>query len=287
MNRVLGFTPSLADIRRHTLNDPDFNPDLFLGAFVNGELDGCIMGAHRPWKDTQKDTGFIKFILVRQQYRRRGIGRMLMEACESKLRRLGLEKLIYGSCSPLYLFPGVPKESSETSHLLESCSWQKESERISFFSKVNEAEVSKASFNELMKANASITIDLALPKDEKEVLGFIEREFSNSWAVESSPAFNEETNAFCSVLRYIDTSEVLGFAVVNCTNPNWFGPMGVHSEYRKRGMGQLLVFHSILTARDKGIRQLIFQWINGKEEFYSKFLPKATWQVFYKFVKQF
>jgi ribosomal protein S18 acetylase RimI-like enzyme len=117
--RILGFVPGPGDILRQTLDDPDYEPVLFLGAFDKDVLVGTVMGTRRPWK--QADTAFIKWIIVKKQYRNRGVGRRLLRACESAMKDAGVKNIIYGSASPLYLFPGVPKESNGAVRLLESC----------------------------------------------------------------------------------------------------------------------------------------------------------------------
>lgn len=60
------------------------NRTLYLGAFDGPRLVGTVLGTH----DSRK--GWINRLAVHPEYRRRGIGRRLVRACERGLRDLGL-----------------------------------------------------------------------------------------------------------------------------------------------------------------------------------------------------
>ena len=52
---ILGFLPTFNVLVRQTTKDPDFDGDLFLGAFHGGELVGCILGIRRAWKEKHRE----------------------------------------------------------------------------------------------------------------------------------------------------------------------------------------------------------------------------------------
>jgi len=60
------------------------NRTLYLGAFEGGRLVGTVLGTH----DTRK--GWINRLSVHPDYRRRGIARRLVRACERGFRSLGI-----------------------------------------------------------------------------------------------------------------------------------------------------------------------------------------------------
>ncbi len=281
----MGFVPVLEEIQRQTVNDPDFDPELLLGAFIQDELAGSIMGIRRPWKESQKHTGFIKWIIVKKKYRRQNIGRMLIEECEKLLEIKGAKTLQYGGSAPLYLFPGVPRESDGLISLLESRGWNKQSDRVSLFTYLDETTITEELFYVFLNENRFVHIAIATPEDEKETSGFITHEFTPSWAKEACAAIHNPKEAFCSILREAESNTVIGFAAVNGTNPYWFGPMGVRPDLRKKGLGRLLVYHTFLTAQNRGMPHLMIPWINGKETFYNRFVTRMRWQVYYKFEK--
>ncbi len=285
MTRSLGFIPTLLDVQRQTFNDPDFEPDLFLGAFLNSELVGCVLGIRRLWKEGQKKTGFIKWVIIDKRYRRQGVARMLLQACEVRLRDRGSTSLQYGSSSPLYLFPGIPKEAPALCALLKANGWQNQSERTSLFINLEDLNFTWDDLEKRVKGYDFLRLLSAVPENEREVARFVEQEFTASWAKEAGAAIGNPDKAFCSILRDYQSKEVIGFAAVNGTNPNWFGPMGVKYTLRKQGLGHLLVYHTLLTAQKRGMNHLLIPWINGKENFYRKFVTKSQWQMYYKFEK--
>ena len=61
------------------------NRTWYLGAFDSERLVGIVLGTH----DSRK--GWINRLAVHPDYRRRGIGRRLVRACERALHRVGIE----------------------------------------------------------------------------------------------------------------------------------------------------------------------------------------------------
>ncbi len=59
------------------------NPDLFLGAFIDGELVGVVLGSD----DGRR--GWINRLAVLPGFRRSGVASELVKACEKALRRRG------------------------------------------------------------------------------------------------------------------------------------------------------------------------------------------------------
>jgi len=286
LTHSLGYIPTLEDLQRQITGDPDFDTELFLGAFEGNKLIGSVFGVRRPWKEGQEETGFIKFILVKRDYRQTGAGRKLLSSCESRQIEHGAKSLMYGASSPLYFFPGVPTESEDLCRLLESSGWERQTERVSLFTFLDETTVTQEQLENGLREKDSVSISLATPKDEQAIYDFISEEFTASWAKEACAAIHNSPQGFCSVLRDKGLNNVIGFAAINGTNPNWFGPMGVRGELRKQGLGHLLVYHTFLTATQRGMKHLLIPWINGKETFYCKFVTKTQWQRYYKFEKQ-
>ncbi len=286
LSHALGFIPTVDYLQQQTLDDPDFDPELFLGAFRGNRLTGAVFGVRRPWKNGQEDIGFIKYILVKKDNRRMGTGTRLLAVCESRLLKRGAGSLIYGASSPRYFFPGVPTESKGLCGLLESAGWDKQSERVSLFTYLDKTTVTRELLEKVIQEKDAFRLSLATYEDEQEVKDFVTGEFTVSWAQEACAAIHNTPAGFCSVLRDKESNTVIGFAAVNGTNPNWFGPMGVRSELRKQGLGHLLVYHTFLTAKQRGMKHLLIPWINGKETFYSRFVTEPRWQRYYKYEKQ-
>jgi len=65
----------------------DFQPDLFLVGEINGVIITTVMAGYEGHR------GWINYLAVDPDYRKRGIGRRLMKDAESKLRDLGCPKI--------------------------------------------------------------------------------------------------------------------------------------------------------------------------------------------------
>lgn len=277
MKRYFGFIPQEEDIRKQIVNDPDFDPAMLIGAYKDGELIGSAMGVYRPWKNEK--TGFIKFIIVKENLRKSGIGSALLKACKMELEDKKCDNLIFASSSPLYFCPGVPKDESDSCIFLEKKGWQRISERINL-----NVDLSKMAINS-PPLEKPVDISLAIAdKDSKEkVLKFVDSEFSRSWTDETEDAFSANAQKFCFITTEKSSGDVLGFATVNTANPNWFGPMGVRPDMRGKGLGKLLASHALLRAKEVGLKQIVLPWINEKESFYRKIVAAAEKVIFYKY----
>jgi len=105
--------------------------------------------------------------------------------------------------------------------------------------------------------------------DESErVLAFIEREFGRIWRFEAAKAFETEIpNAFIAE----DDSDITGFAVhdVNNRGLGFFGPTGVVTAMRGRGIGCQLLLASLADLRRLGYERAVIPWTDALA-FYRK-----------------
>jgi len=79
----LPFKPRGRDSREHLSNELSNNPDLFIGAYEDGQLVGVIVGTD----DGRK--GWINRLAVIPEHRRKGVARALIESCEEALKKRG------------------------------------------------------------------------------------------------------------------------------------------------------------------------------------------------------
>ncbi len=266
---TLGFTLTEEILWRHTFGDPDYSPEMLLGAYVDGRMTACGMGVIRPWKSPTR--GFVKFI----HGTRPAIGAMLVEL-EDAMKKQGATELLYGGSSPWYLTPGIPVGDTATSAPLIAARWSRSSTRLS-----QAVSVALAQTTARPIPSGYHLLD-ATEQDHIARQEFIESEFSLSWAKETLSGSN---GAFCSLIKR--NNEILGFAAMHATNPNWFGPMGIKASERGKGLGQALLHHVLARLRREKTGQIILPWINDKTGFYEKALGKAacTTLRFEKFTK--
>jgi GNAT superfamily N-acetyltransferase len=261
---TLGFPITEKTLWKHTFGDSDYQPECLLGAYADGVLVACGMGIIRPWRSL--DRGFIKFI------HGAAARSLLLSELEQMLRRRGVKELVYGSSSPSYLSPGVPAADAVTQAMLLAAGWKKSSERLSLSVAVERVE---------LPACSTVVTEVGAA-ERAATLHFIEQNFSVSWAKESLPALHGEEQAFCVIVQQA-CGEIIGFAAMHATNPNWFGPMGVKTKERGKGLGYALLHHVFTRLHREQTEQVILPWINDKIDFYEKVLGKpACNPIFFK-----
>lgn len=81
----LSYRPLGRDARRRMIAEMEGASAIFLGAEMDGELVGVVLGTH----DGRK--GWINRLAVHPEVRRRGVARRLVRALEERLRAEGIE----------------------------------------------------------------------------------------------------------------------------------------------------------------------------------------------------
>jgi Acetyltransferase (GNAT) family len=279
----LGFIPNATELKYHFFDDPDITPELLLGSYINNQFNGFIHAIQRPWKTGDSSISYIKWLQINPTSpNRQTTGQLLLNAIEERLVTLGCKQLQFGSASPYYLIPGIPVEDNFTRTLLTENGWQESSERISL--RVNPSQCDNCRlFSQLQTENETYSLSSLTAPDSK-LHDFISKYFSPSWAMEVEFGLTNIPMAHCSVLKN-SSGNIIGFAAVNAVNRNWFGPMGILTGLRGRGLGKLILCHVMQIAEKTGTTSLILSWVNDKADFYRKFFPDAEDILFKKAIK--
>jgi predicted N-acetyltransferase YhbS len=95
---------------------------------------------------------------------------------------------------------------------------------------------------------------------------FVSDAFGQRWADEAEVAFSHQP--ITAFIASVD-ARVVGFAVYECTRPNFFGPTGVIPEMRGRGIGAALLFRCLDSMRSLGYAYAIIGGV-GPASFYEK-----------------
>jgi predicted N-acetyltransferase YhbS len=123
---------------------------------------------------------------------------------------------------------------------------------------------SRAAFTRLREAG--IDLRRALAPEKHKVIAWIRKSFSEAWASEADVAFSRQPVA-CFIA--IDRGKIVGFACHDATCLNFFGPTGVESAARNKGVGAALLFACLEDMRQAGYGYAIIGGV-GPAEFYSK-----------------
>jgi predicted N-acetyltransferase YhbS len=111
-------------------------------------------------------------------------------------------------------------------------------------------------------------IDLrrALAPDKHKIAAWVRKNFGEGWASETEVAFTREP---ISCFIAVQEGRILGFACHDATCRNFFGPTGVESEARSKGIGTGLLVACLEAMRAQGFGYAIIGGV-GPTSYYSK-----------------
>ncbi len=112
-----------------------------------------------------------------------------------------------------------------------------------------------------------ISIKRAMPADQNRVVLFVKNNFNEIWAQECSYTFSAHP-VTCMIA--VAGGRVIGFACYDAAAKNFFGPVGVHEKWRRRGAGEALLRSCLLSMREDGYGYAILGRVDGAEEFCRK-----------------
>ncbi len=96
---------------------------------------------------------------------------------------------------------------------------------------------------------SQVAIRRALVPEQRIIVRWVAATFSEAWADECAIAFARQPVACFVALRQDD---LCGFAVYEATCRNFFGPLGVNSDWRGKGIGEALLLASLHALRHEG-----------------------------------
>lgn len=113
--------------------------------------------------------------------------------------------------------------------------------------------------NELENALLSegIRIKRALAPDKSKIEEFAKTSANENYSDEVSVAL---TNVPATCYIATKGKKLVGFACFEVTAKNFFGPMAVLEEYRKKGIGKALLLKSLVSMREMGYAYAIIGW---------------------------
>lgn len=255
---------------RQVLLDPNFRAEGAPVAVRGHDVIGFCLSIARqaPLENAPPDAdrGYVTLIGVLPAEQRRGIGSQLLTAAEAYLRGHGRKLVMVSSYAPGYFIPGVDVNAYPSGQ--------------SFFAKHGYKEIIRpvamqTSLWELRQpewigeracklAGEGVTVSPFTAELTLPLLEFARQEFPGDWVRVVREAATRIVTYGDSPSRLFaarDNGEIVGFSHYDNER---FGPIGVAASQRGRGLGQVLMYRTLVAQRDAGFRAAWFLWSDDK-----------------------
>lgn len=267
---------------RLVILDPNFRPQHALCVWDGDELVGYCQMFTRivPLENAppDQDRAYITLFCIKEGRRRQGIGKRLLDDVERICMAEGKKSIWVSPYSPGYVLPGVDVEANpETLAFLLSQGYEEVYRPIAMQAdlwdlRVPEWVVQKR--NEL--GEKRVRFGPFQPELAWPILEFARDEFAGDWvrwakdAMVAITAGDRPDRLVSAWVEHKDGRlEVLGFSHYGMER---FGPIGVSSKHRGKGIGQVLMYDTLQAQREAGYRVSWFLWSDDKtaERLYSE-----------------
>ena len=94
---------------------------------------------------------------------------------------------------------------------------------------------------------------------------WVKENFGEGWKSEVDVSFSKNP---ISTFIAVKDGEIVGFSTYDAAYLNFLGPMGVSKEYRKKGIGKVLLYLSLKSMREMGYAYAIIGGV-GPDKFYE------------------
>jgi mycothiol synthase len=262
-------------LRYRALEDPSCPADLSLTAQEHGQTVGLIVTRLRS------NEGVVKMFAVHPNHRRRGVASALFDELESRLRARRVSKVTVGAVGPNFFVPGVDLRSTDAiSFLLHRGYDTDRVTRVDMAVDLARADVDTSAEEDRL-GQAGIAVRRARREELPAVAEFALRHFSEGWRFEIL-----ETARFDPPPLFVawQGAEVLSFAAYDVTGLTRFGPTGTRPDYRRRGLGGVLLKRCLSALRERGEAVCEIGWA-GPIGYYARAVDAVIHKSYWVFTK--
>jgi len=256
----------VATWRAKVLLDPNFDPAGCLVAEAEGRVRGFILSLVRrvPFFNDgyQPEQAWITAFGVAPEWQGRGLGTALLDAALDRLRRLDRKTVALAPYVPNYFTPGADAHAYAPGVAwLERRGFQVVERPLSMRAELTGFQIPESIRQaEERLAAEGIAIRLATPPDIVPLLDFIPRHFGWDWHREASGVLMDlfaGDPRQVSMLVAVRDGAILGYAEHRAER---FGPFGVDPALRSRGIGRVLLAHTLREMLKKNYHAAWFLW---------------------------
>lgn len=273
------------------LLDENFNPDLFLLAMNDEKVVGFCYGVRRkiPYleRGLEENRGWIVIMGVLPEYQNQGIGTMLCDEVEKRLKDMGTKEITLCAYSPNYFFPGIDKRYQQAISFFENRNYVYRAESVSMQRSLWDYHMADQ-YKEKLASLEKDGIHIIRYNDEYmlPLLKYLLENFGAGWKRNALIAMQKKEAEDTILLVVDEQKNILGFCMRKIDgNDARFGPFGVSEHLRSKGIGGVLFEYMMQEMKQKGIYYLYFLWTDGAaQRFYERHDVKVyrTYQLYRK-----
>lgn len=258
------------------LNDPNFDEKLVLMKVKNDKPIAYVFGVRRTKEpkemiEQHKDIIWIKsFGTFKNEYL------IFLDELLNDFEKIAKDnKCKYIRISDFaswFITAGVDIKYNAYNKLLASIGFNIENKVIDYELDLSEFYI-PSYVNNIYKKLIKEKIKISNIKEEnEEVFKWIKKEFPFGvfWSIETKNALKRKNGG---VLIAYKNGDILGFSVYGAYYPSRFGPIGVDSKMRGKGIGTMLLYETIKRIRLNGQRVAMIPWVEKDAAFFYTQLP--------------
>lgn len=259
--------------------DVGYDPDLAFLLQHEGEAVGFIVGVIRA--RPEGPMGYVKLLVVEQEYHRNGLGGQLLTRLEEGFRQRGIKKVRLFESAPNYLQPGLDPRYTKALLFFEKHGYERFGETYNLRVPLRPQHFDPVAAEITLSEN-HVAVRRARPGDREAVLAFL-REYWPAWQAECTRMFANDPISLHLAFR---GEQLLGFSGYDGNNvgTGWFGPMGTAPAARGLGIGGILLRRCLQDMKDQGHRAAVIPWV-GPVGFYAHYADAWIERVFYRYEK--
>lgn len=273
------------------LLDENFDSNLFLLATNEEKVLGFCYGVRRkiPYleRGLEENRGWIVIMGVLPEYQHQGIGTLLCDEVEKRLKDLGTKEITLCAYSPNYFFPGIDKRYQNAIAFFEKRNYVFRNESVSMQRSLWDYHMSNQ-YKEKLISLEKEGIHIIRYHDEYmlPLLDYLLKNFGAGWKRNALIAMQKNEAVDTILLVVNEQNQILGFCMRKIDgNDARFGPFGVSEQLRSKGIGGVLFEYMMQEMKQKGIYYLYFLWTDGAaQRFYERHDVKVyrTYQLYRK-----
>ena len=264
----------------NVIEDMSENPELCLAAFMNEKLVGFGMGVIR--RREEEEMGYIKFLAVHPDYRRKGIAKEIYTQIEKGITQENINKIRLVESWPNYYMPGIDPFYTEAVAFFERLDYVKVGDAANLICDL-ESQNFDTKDEEKNAKTKNIEIKRAERSDTDALMKWTAQNFK-AWRFEIGNALkNEPISVHIAKLD----NEVIAFSAHEGNNPGlgWFGPVGTSEAARGKGVGGILLKRCLQDMKDAGYKEAIIPWV-AHIPFYMHYINSKVNRIFWRYEKK-